>query len=719
MQSEDGHQSLESQDRGNDGLDWFETTSNVSCMTGGEHSLGDEETLPCEDGQDSSHYGQPPERDKYQEGIPPPVVDRSDHNAPGWAYKYNNRHENGNCGWAFGNGGARAKNKDKQAYIDKLMKRLPAQILGLAECDHDTELMLRQPGEPSGENSAWLEGIEATLARPSYEYLTIRGSEKHSLLLGVRRNNCRSLQLKEFVVRDEGTYQRQGAKTKVPARTRALIAEVSTNNNVGFIGDTHTVMVVHLHFTVAKAMQGKRERKKAFIDWFIRTIVQYDVKVVMGDFNMAFWEVAGWVRDRESDMPIDLAAWFGWKSLDGLPCSDSCGIWLLKTPGLYNLVKTVDCIIEDDDGNEASLLTVSKTQDLTTPLKEDAGGWPRFARNGGPGAPLHCYQPETHHNNARSPPTQHIRASLTPSEQSAVWRSRYTHGGLTETGIKECFRAKQVPLQYEGFCSDKFGTQGGAHYPICVMTNNNSCRAPPRHMARHRENDRRMQKRGLLEPWTPVVHNDTVQDTAVAEGHSDQPERTQRYPRNQPKPNAWEQWNPSRKHHDTWWGSWKEEGNREWNNKKENHYWNASKNDWGTNANGDNAQSKWGGPMKIGAPPGFDPNGVPPKPVPSPVPSPAAGPPAAEPLLAQTADDKPMLELPRPLPLPAMQLPLRTHSSYMEWTAEGFRVTETWICDGRWGCHSTDYPFPKAENPYYQDLRAETTIQPYEGVGGV
>ena len=158
------------------------------------------------------------------------------------------------------------------------MKRLPATILGLAECDHDTELMLRQPGEPSGENSGWLEGIEATLARPSYEYLTIRGSEKHSLLLGVRRNNCRSLQLKEFVVRDEGTYQRKGGanKTKLSAVTRALIAEVETKNHVGFLGFKHTVMVVHLHFTVAK----KQQRKADFAKWFLQKILQYNVKAV-------------------------------------------------------------------------------------------------------------------------------------------------------------------------------------------------------------------------------------------------------------------------------------------------------------------------------------------------------------------------------------------------------------------------------------------------------
>ena len=49
-----------------------------------------------------------------------------------------------------------------------------------------------------------------------------------------------------------------------------MIAEVQTNNNVGFLGSAHTVMVVHLHFTVAKGASGKTQKKKEFFEWFVQ-----------------------------------------------------------------------------------------------------------------------------------------------------------------------------------------------------------------------------------------------------------------------------------------------------------------------------------------------------------------------------------------------------------------------------------------------------------------
>ena len=204
-QSGDGDPSLKCQDL-NEGQDRLETTSNAgsesaaSYATHGDAAQGDEVMLPCEHTNSMSLYGQPR---KPRWFATPAAVDQYEHAAPQWAKDYNSRPENGNCGWAFANGGARAKNKDKQEYIDKLVKRSPAIILGLAECDHDTDLMLRAPGEPAAVAPASVEGIEASFARASHEYVTIRGSEKHSLLLGVRKNNCRSLQLKEFLVKDE------------------------------------------------------------------------------------------------------------------------------------------------------------------------------------------------------------------------------------------------------------------------------------------------------------------------------------------------------------------------------------------------------------------------------------------------------------------------------------------------------------------------------------
>ena len=644
--------------------------------------------FPMEDGSDegmpSDLDRHPPDQDRYQTGNPDDDPHSYDHESSPWAKNYNSRPENGNCGWAFANGGARAKNKAKQDYIDKVMKRVPAQILGLAECDQKTEEMLRAPGEPKGNTTAPAGSIEAVLNRESFQYLTIRGSEKQSVLLGVRKRNCRSLTLKDFLVLNEGTYR--AGTTKASAVTRALIAEVSTSKNVGFLGNTHTVMVVHLHFTVAKGASGKKSNKQEFINLFRRKILEHNVKVVMGDFNMAFWEVTGWVRRSTPPMTIDLAAWYGWKSFDGIPSSDSCGIWILDTPGLYTLLKDVKDINEEGD-DERSLLITSKTK-TQFPIKEDAGGWARFDRNGGPGQPLNCYHPKTVDDTAtdkrkkklRIPPLQQIRESLTPSQQSAACNERYMPGKVTETGHKECFRAKQVPLHYEGFCSEKFGQQKGSHYPICVMTGNNSCRQPQQHMARQVRNT---QKKQLW--WTKVAHKEKQEEATRPERHMDQPDTDQgNYNANS---NSWRKKWHSREYRDVWrsWrpGAWTEERNHLWEKEKENRAWDHRM------------------PQKVShlsRPPQLPPQ------------------PPAESSVLSPADDS-AEQMPDPMvpgmPVPPL-MPVRSNKTVYTPTPEGFSATTmSWNCyDGQIVCDSFVYAVPPWPNMYYQNPGDETLIQP-------
>jgi hypothetical protein len=737
----------------NGGMDRFETCSNAasegacSCVTFTDAAAGDEVMLPKENNA-RIFYGQP----RRPIWFPDSADDQDEHHvAQTWANGYNSRHENGNTGWAFFNGGARAKNEDKQKYFDKVMKRSPAIILGVAECDAATDEMLCMKGEPAVAPSGSAAGIEAALARASHEYVTIRGDEPSSLLLGVRKNQCRGLKLKEFQIKDEGTYRNGTSKKKLQATTRTLIAEVTTKENVGFIGYKHTVMVVHLHFTVAKGAQGKKQNKKDFIEWFNQKIIEYNVKVVMGDFNMAFWEVTGWVRDKHPNKTIDLAAWYGWKSFDGIPCSDSCGIWILDTPGLYTLVKDVTCIHEDDDTDETSLL-IQGNERFQKAMKEDIGGWARFSRNGGPGQPLSCYQPATNHPTEREwngekyvpvriPPLTQIIESLTLSPESEAWTSHHTHRGKTKTGIKECFRVKQTPLHYEGFCSTAFGTQGGSHYPLCVMTKNNSCRPPQKHVTRHKANDNKLRERGLMHEWKPVVHKDQVQDTVVAENHPDQRARAQWYQdkvqdtavaehhtdqrgkapwyhTNHTGNNNWGRDGWYGKRDDAWdnWhqNGWKTHGYHESakvKEEKENRGWGS----WGNDSNKDT--DRWE-PKKIETPstarrsPQARPE-LPPQPAESPVPSPQLEPPAVA--VEPSAVELLAVE---PLPLPMLHVPVSCQSSFWSWTPEGkWRHTESfWTSDGQSGSHSVDYPALHAGTMLFPDLGTETAVQSYNPV---
>ena len=43
-----------------------------------------------------------------------------------------------------------------------------------------------------------------------------------------------------------------------------------------------------------------------------------------------------------------MAAWYPWKSLEGKPMSDSCGIFFVDVPGVYTLNKNLDDIHDRD-----------------------------------------------------------------------------------------------------------------------------------------------------------------------------------------------------------------------------------------------------------------------------------------------------------------------------------------------------------------------------------
>ena len=103
-------------------------------------------------------------------------------------------------------------------------------------------------------------------------------------------------------------------------------------------------MVVHMHNVLANNKWPKK--LKAFWNWLWEKIEQFNVQVLMGDFNMSLFRVIPELRSRGAT--IDLAAWYPWKSLEGFPMSDSCGIFFVDVPGVYTLNKNLDDIHDRD-----------------------------------------------------------------------------------------------------------------------------------------------------------------------------------------------------------------------------------------------------------------------------------------------------------------------------------------------------------------------------------
>ena len=118
-----------------------------------------------------------------------------------------------------------------------------------------------------------------------------------------------------------------------------MIAKVTLPSSVGFIGKEHNVMVVHMHNELANLVHGPKKLEE-FWEWLSERIQRYNVQVLMGDFYMSLFRVIPELCSRGA--VIDLGAWYPWKSLEGEPMSDSCGIFFVGLPGVYALNKNIN-----------------------------------------------------------------------------------------------------------------------------------------------------------------------------------------------------------------------------------------------------------------------------------------------------------------------------------------------------------------------------------------
>ena len=139
--------------------------------------------------------------------------------------------------------------------------------------------------------------------------------------------------------------QSQNSNERGQAYSRSIIAKVTLPHNVGFLGKAHVAMVVHMHNELANLVHGK-QKLDLFWEWLSEKIKTYEVKVLMGDFNMSLFRVIPELRSRGA--VIDLGAWYPWKSLKGEPMSDSCGIFFVALPGVYTLNKNLGDIHDRD-----------------------------------------------------------------------------------------------------------------------------------------------------------------------------------------------------------------------------------------------------------------------------------------------------------------------------------------------------------------------------------
>ena len=111
-----------------------------------------------------------------------------------------------------------------------------------------------------------------------------------------------------------------------PPFSTVVDGKPDTIHGGGVQKDELVVMTIHLHHATAKkdVSDGSRSFRE-FWDLVARYIMEFAVRLLTGDFNMALWFAV--VELRARGFQANLAAWYPWKKSDEAEIRmDSCAI---------------------------------------------------------------------------------------------------------------------------------------------------------------------------------------------------------------------------------------------------------------------------------------------------------------------------------------------------------------------------------------------------------
>ena len=307
--------------------------------------------------------------------------------------------------------------------------------------------------------------------RSGHDYLTMRGSEKSSNLLGVRSAVADSMELLFWERKYEGVYKTKGKnKTQIRAYSRTLIGKINLKHNVGFMGKELQVAVCHLHNMVANKDAGFRRQNENYWPFLAAQIKKYNVQVLMGDFNMSLFKVVPELRSR--GIPAQLVSWYPWMGQTSyLPMSDSCGIFV--------------CV--------PAMVTPTWTANV---FEDHSWKLDQLEENAGPGQKMTSFLPKAQ---AIEEKLQDTFGAAVADAVSAVadhgWKGKDTanekgkgkNKGKTKPHYKVGLTMKQKTLNTDTWlCQEK--TLKGSHFLLAAFTNNSGRRSEERYIARSSRN---------------------------------------------------------------------------------------------------------------------------------------------------------------------------------------------------------------------------------------
>ena len=268
-----------------------------------------------------------------------------------------------NFGWFVCNYGSlpQSRTDPKTHNIMLQAKTQPAALIALCECTQELEEELmaegcedkpqrRKAAEQLEDPTSW--GQEVLECRPRHKYITARGDEPKSLLIGIREHLCDELKVVGFWRLEVGKYKprvrsggQKGGPRKIKAYARIMVAEVTLTYPVSFLGLSHRVMLVHMHNELARGAFGP-DKLKRWWDDLAHRIRTTEVRILLGDFNMSLFTVVPELRSR--GICIDVCAWYAWKEeILGTPGADSLGIFAINCPGEFTRVYDIDRVHAD------------------------------------------------------------------------------------------------------------------------------------------------------------------------------------------------------------------------------------------------------------------------------------------------------------------------------------------------------------------------------------
>ena len=226
-----------------DGVAGSETASIVSTSTNAEDSLHSEADGPDAAVAASGSGNRPPTMSKARLHAPRRGFIGFTKEPAKWdavAATLDEAEVVGNIGWLFGNWGKRPSNRAMREHLDMVLKRNPAWIIGLAECEEASEDLLAGPAVAGDPNAP-----EVSLERrDGFAYLTLRGCEDSSVLVAVRNETGNRLDLLDWERRSCGKGKKgandaggdASMRTFIRIREKRLLAALWMCGGKGYKG---------------------------------------------------------------------------------------------------------------------------------------------------------------------------------------------------------------------------------------------------------------------------------------------------------------------------------------------------------------------------------------------------------------------------------------------------------------------------------------------------